>query len=80
MIVISRIENIAGGQGYFYFVIPTYRNIQRAAQMKQVGARCMVFITVYTILTGNQLPFRIKHIAFLLPCQSIPHPERRRKT
>ena len=80
MIVISGIEDITGGQGYFYLVSPTNRNIQRATQMKQVSPRCTVLITVYTVLTGNKLPLRIKHIVFSLPCQRIPHTERRRKT
>jgi len=39
MIVISGIEDITGGQGYFYLVSPTNRNIQRATQMKQVSPR-----------------------------------------
>ena len=80
MIVISGIEDITGGQGYFYLVSPANRNIQRATQMKQVSPRCTVLITVYTVLTGNKLPLRIKHAVFSLPCQRIPHTERRRKT
>ena len=80
MIVISGIEDITGGQGYFYLVIPANRNIQRATQMEQVCPQRTVLITVYTVLTGNKLPLRIKHTVFPLPYQRIPHTERRRKT
>lgn len=48
--------------------------------MEQVCPGRTVFVAVDTVLTGDTLPFGIKHIAFMLPGQCIPHTGRRRET
>ena len=40
MIVISGIEYIPGGQGYFNLIGSTYRNIQLTTQMKEICSGC----------------------------------------